>query len=134
MAGLPFDDRFSTPPKAMFHIEKSLGIPPFGMRGRHPASCKSSRSEEPHGTGKAACRLDGAGVCLPGERLLEKCRPQMRVLRGEGKIMKRFGWVMVGLLVSGAACAAQEAAPAGPVANPVTTTVKSQLTRYEKNM
>jgi hypothetical protein len=58
----------------------------------------------------------------------------MRVLWGEGKIMKRFGWVMAGLLISGAACAAQEAAPAGPVANPVTTTVKSQLTRYEKNM
>jgi len=41
---------------------------------------------------------------------------------------------MVGLLASGAACAAQDAAPAGPVANPVTATVKSQLTRYEKNM
>ncbi len=48
--------------------------------------------------------------------------------------MKRLGLAMVGLLASGAACAAQDAAPAGPVANPVTTTVKSQLTRYEKNM
>ena len=48
--------------------------------------------------------------------------------------MKRLGLVMMGLLASGAACAAQDAAPAGPVANPVTTTVKSQLTRYEKNM
>jgi uncharacterized damage-inducible protein DinB len=48
--------------------------------------------------------------------------------------MKRLGLVMVGLLASGAACAAQDAAPAGPVAHPVTTTVKSQLTRYEKNM
>jgi uncharacterized damage-inducible protein DinB len=48
--------------------------------------------------------------------------------------MKRLGLVMVGLLASGAACAAQDAAPAGPVANPVTTTVKSQLTRYGKNM
>jgi hypothetical protein len=47
--------------------------------------------------------------------------------------MKRLGLVMVGLLASGAACGAQDAAPAGPVANPVTT-VKSQLTRYEKNM
>jgi uncharacterized damage-inducible protein DinB len=48
--------------------------------------------------------------------------------------MKRLGLVMVGLLASGAACAAQDAALAGPVANPVTTTVKSQLTRYGKNM
>jgi len=48
--------------------------------------------------------------------------------------MKRLGLVMLGLLASGAACAAQDAAPAGPVANPVTTTVKSQLTRYAKNM
>jgi DinB superfamily len=48
--------------------------------------------------------------------------------------MKRIGLVMAGLLFSGAMCAAQDAAPAGPVANPVTTMVKSQLTRYEKNM
>jgi uncharacterized damage-inducible protein DinB len=48
--------------------------------------------------------------------------------------MKRLGLVMGGLLASAAACAAQDAAPAGPVANPVTMTVKSQLTRYEKNM
>jgi uncharacterized damage-inducible protein DinB len=48
--------------------------------------------------------------------------------------MKRLGLVMVGLLANGAAYAAQDAAPVGPVANPVTTTVKSQLTRYEKNM
>ena len=47
--------------------------------------------------------------------------------------MKRFGLVMAGLMATGAMCAAQEAAP-GPVANPVTTTVKGQLTRYEKNM
>jgi uncharacterized damage-inducible protein DinB len=53
-------------------------------------------------------------------------------------MMKRIGWLMAAVLVSGAACAAQnppqDAAPAGPVANPVTTTVKAQLTRYEKNM
>ncbi len=48
--------------------------------------------------------------------------------------MKRLGLVMAGFLASGAACAAQDAAQTGPVANPVTTTVKSQLTRYEKNM
>jgi len=48
--------------------------------------------------------------------------------------MKRIGLVMAGLLFSGAMCAAQDAAPAGPVANPVTTMVKSQLTRYEKNI
>ncbi len=47
--------------------------------------------------------------------------------------MKRFGLVMAGLMATSAMCVAQEAAP-GPVANPVTTTVKSQLTRYEKNM
>lgn len=40
---------------------------------------------------------------------------------------------MAAMLATGAVCAAQEAA-GGPVANPVTTTVKSQLTRYEKNM
>jgi len=54
-------------------------------------------------------------------------------LGGKGKIMKRFGLVMAGLMATGAICVAQEAAP-GPVANPVTTMVKSQLTRYEKNM
>jgi len=48
--------------------------------------------------------------------------------------MKQIGLVMAGLLVSGAMCAAQDASPSGPVANPVTTMVKSQLTRYEKNM
>jgi hypothetical protein len=63
----------------------------------------------------------------------EKRREQMRALRGE-MTMKRLGLVMAGFLASGAACAAQDAAPAGPVANPVATTVKSQLTRYEKNM
>jgi len=57
----------------------------------------------------------------------------MSALQGE-MTMKRLGLVMAGLLASGAACSAQDAAPAGPVANPVTTTVKSQLTRYEKNM
>jgi hypothetical protein len=48
--------------------------------------------------------------------------------------MKRIGLVGAGLLMSAALCAAQDAAPSGPVANPVTTMVKSQLTRYEKNM
>ncbi len=51
--------------------------------------------------------------------------------------MKRFGLMMAAMLAAGGVCAAQEAAPsaaAGPVANPVTTTVKGQLTRYEKNM
>jgi hypothetical protein len=56
----------------------------------------------------------------------------MRLERG--KTMKRFGLVMAGLMATGAMCVAQDAAPAGPVANPVTTMVKSQLTRYEKNM
>jgi hypothetical protein len=48
--------------------------------------------------------------------------------------MRKFGVVMAGLLVGCGVCAAQDAAPAGPVANPVSTMVKSQLTRYEKNM
>jgi uncharacterized damage-inducible protein DinB len=51
--------------------------------------------------------------------------------------MKRFWMAMAGLLASGAACAAQDASSASagaPVANPVTTTVKGQLQRYEKNM
>jgi hypothetical protein len=47
--------------------------------------------------------------------------------------MKRIGLVMAGLLACGTVCVGQEATPA-PVANPVTTTVKAQLTRYGKNM
>jgi hypothetical protein len=56
---------------------------------------------------------------------------------GRRMTMKRFCLVMAGLLVGGAASAAQDASSASagaPVANPVTTTVKGQLTRYEKNM
>ena len=49
--------------------------------------------------------------------------------------MKRMGWMALTLVltlsVAGAA-SAQEGA--GPVANPVTSTVKAQLTRYTKNM
>jgi len=41
--------------------------------------------------------------------------------------------MMAAVLAGGAASMAQDAAT-GPVANPVTTTVKTQLTRYEKNM
>jgi uncharacterized damage-inducible protein DinB len=51
--------------------------------------------------------------------------------------MKRIGLMMAAMLVtlvSGAAVAAQDAAPAGPVANPVSTTVKTQMARYAKNM
>lgn len=52
--------------------------------------------------------------------------------------MKNFGWaaVCVGLaLCTGSAQAQQAAAPAsGPVANPVTTMIKSQLPRFHKNM
>ena len=76
--------------------------------------------------------MDRAGVCFPATEE-KNARSEIRALRGE-MTMKRLGLVMMGLLASGAACAAQDAAPAGPVANPVTTTVKSQLTRYEKNM
>lgn len=38
------------------------------------------------------------------------------------------------LMMSGAAAFGQDAAPAGPVANPVTATVKGQMARYAKNM
>ncbi len=48
-------------------------------------------------------------------------------------IMRRFGLLMAAVLAAGGVCVAQEAA-GGQVANPVTTTVKGQLTRYEKNM
>src|SRR6266446_6803636 len=47
--------------------------------------------------------------------------------------MKRLGWMTVAALLGAGAASAQEAAP-GPVANPVTTTVKAQMTRYAKNM
>ena len=76
--------------------------------------------------------MDGVGVCFPATEE-KNAGSEIRALRRE-MTMKRLGLAMVGLLASGAACAAQDAAPAGPVANPVTTTVKSQLTRYEKNM
>jgi hypothetical protein len=65
---------------------------------------------------------------------LEEAGREVRAKSGRRMKMKQIGLVMAGLLVSGAMCAAQDAAPAGPVANPVTTMVKSQLTRYEKNM
>ena len=54
--------------------------------------------------------------------------------------MKNLGWAVVCLglaLCTGSAQAQQAAAPApasGPVANPVTTMVKSQLPRFQKNM
>ncbi len=40
--------------------------------------------------------------------------------------MKRIGLMMAAVLAAGGTCAAQEAAP-GPVANPVTTTVKEPI-------
>jgi uncharacterized damage-inducible protein DinB len=76
--------------------------------------------------------MDRAGVCFPATEE-KNAESEIRTLPRE-MTMKRLGLVMVGLLASGAACAAQDAAPAGPVANPVTTTVKNQLARYEKNM
>ena len=47
--------------------------------------------------------------------------------------MKRLAWMTVAALLGAGLASAQEAAP-GPVANPVTTTVKAQMTRYAKNM
>jgi hypothetical protein len=53
-------------------------------------------------------------------------------------MMKKLGWMAVGIglsLCTVSGRAQQAAAPAtGPVANPVTTMVKSQLPRFEKNM
>jgi DinB superfamily len=53
--------------------------------------------------------------------------------------MKNFGWaaVCLGLALCATSADAQQAAapaPTGPVANPVTTMIKSQLPRFEKNM
>jgi len=51
--------------------------------------------------------------------------------------MKNLGWaaVCLGLALASESAQAQQAAPAsGPVANPVTTMIKSQLPRFEKNM
>ncbi|HKV26151.1 MAG TPA: DinB family protein [Candidatus Acidoferrum sp.] len=47
-------------------------------------------------------------------------------------MMKRMGWMIAALVAGGFVCAAQETS--GPVTNPVSTTVKEQLKRYEKNM
>lgn len=49
-------------------------------------------------------------------------------------MMIRVGFVLAAVMLSGSVAAGQEAAPAGPVANPVSSTVKSQMTRYAKNM
>jgi uncharacterized damage-inducible protein DinB len=48
--------------------------------------------------------------------------------------MRKFGLAMAAAWLTGAVCMAQDAAPSGPVANPVSTTVKGQMTRYAKNM
>jgi hypothetical protein len=62
---------------------------------------------------------------------------EIRIVEGE-KIMKKLGILALGLglaLCTVSSRAQQAAAPAsGPVANPVTTMVKSQLPRFEKNM
>ena len=46
--------------------------------------------------------------------------------------MKRTGWLSLLVLLAVVAVSAQEAS--APVANPVSTTVKNQLTRFSKNM
>jgi len=51
--------------------------------------------------------------------------------------MRKSGWaaVCLGLALCAGSVQAQQAAPAsGPVANPVTTMIKSQLPRFQKNM
>ena len=48
--------------------------------------------------------------------------------------MKRTGWLVSMMLVAVAAAAARPQESSAPIANPVSTTVKSQLTRFSKNM
>jgi uncharacterized damage-inducible protein DinB len=50
--------------------------------------------------------------------------------------MKKMGLLVAVACMSAGVCMAQaqDAAPAGPVANPVSSTVKAQMTRYSKNM
>jgi uncharacterized damage-inducible protein DinB len=48
--------------------------------------------------------------------------------------MKRTGWLVLVMLVAVAAISARAQESAAPIANPVSTTVKSQLTRFSKNM
>jgi uncharacterized damage-inducible protein DinB len=79
-----------------------------------------------------------ANGSVPGTRLSLEGRGVMLLARlhahgREEKAMKRIALVVAVLLAFGTAVVAQDAAP-GPVANPVSTTVKTQLTRYEKNM
>jgi DinB superfamily len=61
------------------------------------------------------------------------------MIHTRGKIMKNFGWaaVCLALALCTGSVDAQQAAPApatGPVSNPVTTMIKSQLPRFQKNM
>jgi hypothetical protein len=48
--------------------------------------------------------------------------------------MKRTGWLVLAMLVAVAAISARAQESSAPIANPVSTTVKSQLTRFSKNM
>ena len=48
--------------------------------------------------------------------------------------MKRTGWLVLVMLVAVAAISARAQESSAPIANPVSTTVKSQLTRFSKNM
>jgi hypothetical protein len=81
--------------------------------------------------GKLLAGRMGRGYASERPRAKMRARDE-RFMRRE-MTMKRMALVMAALLVGGAAGMAQDAAP-GPVANPVTTAVKGQLTRYEKNM
>ena len=83
----------------------------------------------------------GSGLSVGGARRYASLRThcsKMRSVRREmiakgESIMRRMGLVMAALMMSGAVCGAQEAA-SGTVANPVTTTVKEIMARYDKNM
>jgi len=56
--------------------------------------------------------------------------------------MKRYLWLAMAAMLTGGSARTQQAAPGpaaaqkdmGPVANPVTTTIKAQLTRYANNI
>src|SRR5258707_6888113 len=48
--------------------------------------------------------------------------------------MKRTGWLVVVMLVAVPAISARAQESSATIANPVSTTVKSQLTRFSKNM
>jgi DinB superfamily len=99
------------------------------LPGFHPTP-KNLRNKNLISASRQAAALDILEYALRGDT--------SHIYLQRGKIMKNFAWAAVCLgfaLCSGSAEAQQAVAPAsGPVANPVTTMVKSQLPRFQKNM